>query len=107
MSQFSTTHYRYSLAAIFGVLILFLFPATVAAIPITDYHSNIKYAISTLKYLSQSGENFDSELPEVSESVRAKLPKHETVEFEGEVYNVDNSWLHTDLDELAKADNRT
>lgn len=106
MSQFSTTHYRYSLAAVFGVLFLFLSPATVAAIPITDYHFNIKYAISTLAGLSQSGHNFESELPGAVESVRTKLPKHETVEFEGEVYNVDNSWLHKELDELAQADNR-
>jgi hypothetical protein len=107
MSQFSTAHYRYRLAAVFGVLFLFLCPATVAAIPITDYHFNLKYAISTLGHLSQSGDSFDSELPEAVESVRTKLPKHETVEFEGEVYKIDNSWLHKDLDELAQADNRT
>lgn len=106
MSQLSTTQYRYSLAAALGVLFLFLFPTTVSAIPITDYDSNLKYAISTLGHLSQSGDNFDSELPEAVESVRTKLPKHETVEFEGEVYNVNNSWLHEDLDELVKADNR-
>ncbi|MEN3326266.1 MAG: hypothetical protein V7638_1073 [Acidobacteriota bacterium] len=107
MSQSSTTHYRYSLAAVFGLLFLFLFPTTVAAIPITDYHSNIKHAISTLGELSRSGDNFDSELPGAAESVRERLPKHETVEFEGEVYNVDNSWLHKELDELAQADNRS
>jgi len=107
MSQFSTTHYRYSLAAVFGVLLLFLFPATAAAIPITDYHFNIKYAISTLGELSQSGHDFDSELPTALESVRTRLPKHQTIEFEGEVYNVDNSWLHKELDELEKADNRS
>ena len=101
------THYRYSLAAVFGVLLLFLFPATAAAIPIADYHFNIKYAISTLGHLSRSGHDFDSELPTAIESVRTKLPKHQTIEFEGEVYNVDNSWLHKELDELEKADNRS
>jgi hypothetical protein len=101
------THYRYSLAAVFGVLFLFLFPATAAAIPISDYYSNIKYAISTLGELNPSGHDFDSELPKAVERVRTKLPKHQTVEFEGEVYNVDNSWLHKELDDLAKADNRT
>ena len=100
------THYRYSLAAVFSVLFLLLFPATVAAIPITDYHSNIKYAIATLWQLSQSGDTFADELPTAVESVRTKLPQHQTIEFEGEVYNVDNSWLHKDLDELEKADNR-
>jgi uncharacterized protein DUF4129 len=101
------THYRYSLAAVFGVLFLLLFPATVAAIPITDYHSNIKYAIATLWQLSQSGDTFDDELPTAVESVRTKLPSRQTIEVEGEVYNVDNSWLHKDLDELQKADNRS
>ena len=101
------THYRYSLAAVFGVLFLFLCPATVTAIPITDYHFNLKYAISTLGQLSHSGDNFNNELPAAVESVRTKLPKHETVESEGEVYNVDNSWLHKELDELEKADNRS
>jgi len=101
------THYRYSLAAVFGVLFLFLFPATAAAIPIAEYHSNIKYAISTLGQLSQSGHSFDSELPAAVERVRTRLPKHETVEVEGEVYNVDNSWLHKELDELEKADKRS
>lgn len=107
MSQSSTTHYRYSLAAVFGALFLFLFPATAAAIPIKDYHFNITDAISTLGELSQSGDSFDSELPSALESVRTKLPKHQTVEFDGEVYNVDNSWLHNELDELEKADDRT
>lgn len=101
------THYRYSLAAVFAVLFLFLFPARAAATPLTDYHLNIKSAIATLGHLSQSGDNFDRELPAAVESVRTKLPKHETVEFEGEVYNVDNSWLHQELDELEKADNRS
>ncbi len=35
------------------------------------------------------------------------MPKQQTVEFEGEVCNVDNSWLHKDLDELVQADDPT
>jgi len=103
MSQFSKTLSRYSLAAVFGVLFL---PATVAAIPINEYQGNLKRAIANLEHLSQADVNFDSESPAIVESVRTTLPKHETVEFEGEVCNVDNSWLHKDLDELAQADNR-
>ena len=106
MSQFSTTHYRYSLAAVFGVLFLFLFPATITADPISNYQANLKSAIETLGHLSESGDNFDGELPAAVESVREKLPKHQTVEFEGAVCNVDNSWLHKDLDELASAEHR-
>jgi len=106
MSQFSTTHYRYSFAAVFGVLFLLLFPAPVTADPISNYQANLKSAIATLGHLSESGDNFDSELPGAVDSVREKLPKHQTVEFEGEVCNVDNSWLHKDLDDLASAENR-
>ena len=57
MSQFSTTHYRYVL----GVLFIFLFPATVAAIPINQYPLNLNYAIATLEDLSQT-EEFDNKL---------------------------------------------
>ena len=106
MSHFSTTLHRYSLAAVFGALLLFVFPTTVAAIPLSDYQSNLKYAIATLEELSKAGDNFDSQSGAV-ESVRSSLPKHQTVEFEGEVYNVDNSWLHKDLDDLASPDDRT
>jgi hypothetical protein len=99
MSHFSTTHYR----AVVCVLLLFLLSTTVAAIPLSDYQNNLKYSIATLEELSKSGDYFDTAV----ESVRRSLPKHETVEFEGEVYNVDNSWLHKDLDDLASSDNRT
>ena len=105
MSQLPTTHYRYSLAAVFGVLLLFLFPAAVNAIPLAEYQSNLKNAIATLGSLSQAGHDFYNDLPGAVESVREDLPKQQTVEFEGQVYKVDNSWLHKDLDELEKADN--
>ena len=85
-------------------MFLFLATATVNAIPLSDYHSNLKDAIATLGQLNQAGDNFDSELPGAVESVREKLPKNQTIEFEGQVYNVDNSWLHKDLDELEQAD---
>ncbi|HYV83622.1 MAG TPA: DUF4129 domain-containing protein [Pyrinomonadaceae bacterium] len=104
MSQFSTAHYRYVLAAV--LLFLFVFPATVTADPISNYQANLKSAIATLGHLSESGDNFDSELPGAVESVREKLPKHQTVEFEGAVCNVDNSWLHKELDELGSAEHR-
>jgi hypothetical protein len=106
MSQFSTTRYRYSLAVVFGVLFLFLFPARVTAEHLFHYQTNLNSAIATLAHLSKSGDDFDSELPGVVESVRETLPKHQAVEFEGEVYNVDNSWLHKELDELPQAEDR-
>lgn len=104
MSQFSTTRRRYRLTALFGVLFgfLFLFASDVAAIPISEYQENLKTAIGELQRLQDSGLNHDSK--ESLDSIRTTLPKHQTVEFEGEVYDVDNSWLHKDLDELQQSD---
>ncbi|HEU5131527.1 MAG TPA: DUF4129 domain-containing protein, partial [Pyrinomonadaceae bacterium] len=107
MSQFSTTHYRYSLPAVFGVLLVLLFPATVDAIPINQYQLNLKYAISTLENLSPTEDDFDSKLEDSIDTVRTALPKQQTVEFEGEVCNVDNTWLHKELDGLVHVDDPT
>lgn len=100
MSQFSTTHYRYSLAA---MLFVFLLPATVAAIPISEYQQNLKRAITTLdslKRLPHDEALDEAQLDFVTRMVHSDLPEHQTVEFEGEACNVDNSWLYKALDEL-------
>ena len=104
MSQFSTTRYRYRLTALFGVLFgfLFLFASDVAAIPISEYQKNLESAVGELQLLLDSGH--DDQLKETVETVRTTLPKHQTVEFEGEVYDVDNSWLHKELEELEQSD---
>jgi len=105
MSQFSTNHYRYSLTTAFGVLfvLLFLFPITAAAIPINQYQQSLKNAIATLERLNESEDDFNDRLTESSDIIRASLPKRQTVEFEGDVYNVDNSWLHDDLFAMSQA----
>ena len=101
MFQFLTKHF---IAAVFGVL--FVLPATVAAIPIHQYQQNLKIAIAALEPLNDSGHDFNTRLAVSVETIRATLPEHQTVEFEGEVCNVDNSWLYEDLDELKEATNQ-
>lgn len=105
MAQFSTTHRRYSLTTVLGVLVLLLLPATVAAIPLSHYQQNLNSAISALEQFDEGGHDVDNKLRESIAIVRARLPKQETVEFEGDVCNVDNSWLEEDLQELEQADN--
>lgn len=104
MSQFSTTHHRYSLTALFGVpfVFLFLFPRSVAAIPISEYQQNLNDSIAALERFYGAGH--DDRFKESIETVRTTLPKQQTVEFEDEVYDVDNSWLHEKLDELEHLD---
>lgn len=104
MSQFSIKRCRlFSLAAL-----LFLLPATSNAIPIADYHQNLKKAITALDTLTQSDEDEDpvdygSRLKQTIEGVKTALPEHQTVESPDGVYEVDNSWLHRDLKELEEA----
>lgn len=109
MSQLSTTHRRYSLTAICGVLwvFLFLFPVIVNAIPISEYQSNLKRTITTLESVKNTPESEhpdDSTFDFLSQLVRNTLPEHQDVEVEGEVCNVDNSWLHNEIDELKQND---
>src|SRR5688572_4418978 len=105
MSQISTKFLSRSAAC--GVLLtvlLFVCPGSVAAIPISEYEQNIKKAISSLESLITDEEDeipdYDNELNQRVEEVRATLPKNQTVEGDGEVYNVDNAWLQQALDEL-------
>ena len=114
MFKVLTTHYRYSITTVFGVLfvLLFLFPATVAAIPISEYQNNLKRAMSMLEGLNEPVENesdhdYQNRLKFSIERIGSVLPEHETVEFEGEVYKVDNSWLHKDLEELENETERS
>jgi hypothetical protein len=104
-----STSRRRSLAI--SLLVLLVTCPHVAAVPLSDYHQNIKRAIETLEPLTKIDEDTDANdidnlFAESTKSVRSILPQHETVEFEGESYNVDNSWLHKSLDELDQSDNR-
>jgi len=104
MSQFSTTHHRYCLTALFGVLLVFLLPTNVAAIPLSEYRQNLQNASATLQELIDSEHNSEDRVKESIASVRTTLPKRQTVEFEGDTYEVDNTWLHEELGEVEKAD---
>ena len=82
---------------------MFLVPATIAAIPISEYQSNLKRAITTLDSVNQLPHDEPIDQAQVDAAIRMVhevLPEHQSVEFEGEVCNVDNSWLYKDLDSL-------
>lgn len=109
MFQLSTSRRR-SLAL--SLLVLLVACTNAAAVPLTDYHQNIKRAIAALKPLTEIDEDADvndveTQFRESTRTVRSILPEHQTVEFEGDSYNVDNSWLHKLLDELDQSAERT
>ena len=109
MFQLSTSRRR-SLAL--SLLVLLVTWTNVAAVPLSDYHQNLKRAIETLEALTAIDDEADvndieHQFQESSKTIRSLLPEHQTVEFEGDSYNVDNSWLHKSLDELDQSADRT
>ena len=90
--------------------LLFLFPASVAAIPISEYQQNLKNAVTSLQALYELDEE-DSEYPnklkETIDGIRASLPRHQTVEIGADVYKVDNSGLYEALDNVEKSEDQT
>jgi hypothetical protein len=107
MPQISTPHYRVLLL----IVVLFLCPARAAAIPIADYHNNLQQAITAVDTLIHFDEeetpgDYETQLTQTIEAVRNALPQTQSIESDGEVCNVDNSWVHKALDELKKPEDR-
>jgi hypothetical protein len=106
MHPISTKSVRPSVArAALLTALLFLCVASAAAIPISEYQQNLKNAVTSLETLSDIDEDeieseYENQLNRTLESIRTALPQNQTVESGGEVYNVDNSWLHRAFDEL-------
>lgn len=100
----SSTLWRRSLVA--ALVVLFAACAEVFAVPLSTYHENLKQAIQTLEALKVDDDevDVDEQITESTKTIRSILPEKETVEFEGDVYNIDNSWLHKSLDELDRSD---
>jgi Domain of unknown function (DUF4129) len=106
MPQISTKSLSRSAAcAVLLTVLLFVCPSRVAAIPISEYEQNIKDAIVSLEMLIPDEEDeipddYEEQFNQTLAKVRGTLPRNQTVESDGEVYNVDNTWLHQALDEL-------
>ncbi len=84
---------------------LFIFPATVLAMPLAEYQQKIKQAITALDTLAQVDEDetdeaFKNRLLQTIDAVRVALPEQITVEENGNVCRIDNSALHKTLEDL-------
>ena len=86
---------------------LILFLATAAhAIPVSEYHQHIRQAVTALDTLAQADETesvtaYAARDAETVRRVRNLLPPAEPVEGKEASINVDNSWLHQELDKYA------
>lgn len=107
MPQISKTHRRSIACVVVLVGFLFVCPADVAAIPLTEYQQRLQQAIDQLVEVVEVNKDFDEadfekRMLETIEFIRVTLPEHLTVEVDGEVCNVDNSSLHKNLEDLKK-----
>jgi hypothetical protein len=85
------------------VSFLILAAPAVQAIPIAQYHNEIRRALTALDTLAQPDETeeaaaYETRTVETVNAVRNLLPQTESVEWNGSSFNVDNSWLHQELD---------
>jgi hypothetical protein len=90
-----------------GALLLLLALA-VYATPVSEYHKRISQAVTALDSLVQSDEiedavAYEKRRAETLVSVRTLLPESETVEWNGESFKIDNSWVYQALDKYAAA----
>ncbi|HEX7774863.1 MAG TPA: hypothetical protein VF435_20730, partial [Pyrinomonadaceae bacterium] len=105
MPQISKTHPRHLACVVVLVAFLFVGPANVAAIPITEYQQRLQQVIDELVKVVEVNKDFDEadfekRMIETIEFIRVTLPEHLTVDVDGEVCNVDNSSLHKHLEDL-------
>jgi uncharacterized small protein (DUF1192 family) len=91
----------------FAVSLVLFFAAAVSAIPVKEYHQQVKWSIKLLDEVSHAEESESSsdyytrDIATVRR-VRELLPADENVEFEGARFKVDNAWLHDDLNRYSK-----
>jgi hypothetical protein len=94
---------RIALAAF--VLLIIVVPAH--AISFDEYQDQVKRAVTALDSLAQTDEeesafDYAQRSAETVQAVRNVLPRSQTVEWDGTTFNVDNAWLHEELDKLSK-----
>ncbi len=87
----------------FAIGFLFLATSAVQAIPVDEYRKQIQQAVTALATLAQADETedpsaYERRSAETLSGVRNLLPQTEAVEWNGASFNVDNSWLHQELD---------
>lgn len=89
-----------------AVSFLILSSAVVQAIPISEYHKQIRVVVTALDTLTQPNETddtfaYETRTAETVNGVRNVLPQAQTVEWNEISFTVDNSWLHQELDKYA------
>ena len=98
-----TDHLR-RIALVAFVLLIIVVPAH--AVSFDEYRDQVKRAVTALDSLAQTDEeesafDYAQRSAETVQAVRNVLPRTQTVEWDGTTFNVDNAWLHEELDKLS------
>jgi len=99
---------RRAIRSVFSILLVTLCAVISSASPLSEYQRRVQQAVNALDTLAQSdeGETDAARLARITETlpaVRSTVPATEDVEWEGTSFNVDNSWLHRELEKFEKA----
>jgi hypothetical protein len=91
------------------VLVLQAFATPAQGTPLNVYRQHLEQAVGALDTLGQFDEgeseaNRALRTTETIAAVRTTVPETESVEWDGAVVRVDNSWLHRELETFAKAE---
>jgi hypothetical protein len=94
--------------SVFAVLLIIFSAVIISAKPLSDYQAHVQQAVTALDTLAQSdeGETDAARLTRIAETltaVRSALPATENVEWDDTTFQVDNSWLHRELERFEKA----
>jgi hypothetical protein len=95
----------------FQLNLILILASTALAIPVREYHQHVRQGVTALATLAQSDETesataYAARDTETVMRVRKLLPLTEKVETDGPVYNIDNSWLHQELDKYESDSSR-
>ena len=99
---------RAAYKCLFTALVVLCCAIVVQAIPLADYHRNLKQAVTALDTLSQVDENesevdFENRASSTIATLKTLIPESQPVEDGDETYTVDNLWFHQELDDYLRA----
>jgi hypothetical protein len=105
LSNFS---YRNFLILVLTAFAIVISARAASAMPIKEYKQNVEKVMAALDTMGAKGETespYDQQIrnAETLNSIKTLMPLKSHVEWDGETYTVDNTWLHQDLQRLLEA----
>ena len=103
-----TVKYRFWSRVLLSLIVLCFARSSATAIPLSEYTSAIEFSITDIgSLLARDGHESDVEyqirFTTAITNVRTALPRNQQVELEKLTWTTDNSWLHSALDNLERA----